>query len=358
MEQASKIFSHLGVSFSDIVAKKVQYGISPYLLGLHHRAGTLRWLLHTLHPSLVISAGTRLDDMIIGELCGRLGIPALLVSHGSHVPPRNQLERIEWGEHGRHLLRAPYPSVAVQSPLAEEFLKTFPSESQCVRTGPLLWGTPINRERSRILRHQLLNGRPYRHVIIHAGTPKARDSFRFHVYETSDEYVQAISDLAKVVRSLDDTCLIIRFRPSGDLSISDLKTLVPFSQNVILSVDGKFGDVLGLADLLVSFSSTTIEEALQNQVPVLLYGGGGRYQHVAGIEVTPEGPCPLNAVYMVRTAERLEMALRRILDVHAAQKTNGALEKVFAPYRFAEGDRIRLADWLNSPSLNRTGQCM
>ena len=33
-------------------------------------------------------------------------------------------------------------------------------------------------------------------------------------------------------------------------------------------------------DLLVSFSSTTIEEALVNEVPVLLYGGNGRYSHI------------------------------------------------------------------------------
>ena len=32
--------------------------------------------------------------------------------------------------------------------------------------------------------------------------------------------------------------------------------------------------------MLVSFSSTTIEEALVNDVPVLLYGGHGRYAHI------------------------------------------------------------------------------
>ena len=41
-----------------------------------------------------------------------------------------------------------------------------------------------------------------------------------------------------------------------------------------------FHEVLAEADLLVSFSSTTIEEALVNDVPVLLYGGHGRYAHI------------------------------------------------------------------------------
>ena len=34
------------------------------------------------------------------------------------------------------------------------------------------------------------------------------------------------------------------------------------------------------ADLLISFSSTTIEEALVNKIPVALYGGKGRYCHI------------------------------------------------------------------------------
>src|SRR3970040_2170382 len=78
------------------------------------------------------------DDMFMGELCRRAGLPALLISHGSHVFPKSDLERIEWGEQGHRLLRAPYPFVALQSRLAEGFLKAFPSTSKGVRTGPVI----------------------------------------------------------------------------------------------------------------------------------------------------------------------------------------------------------------------------
>ncbi len=36
-------------------------------------------------------------------------------------------------------------------------------------------------------------------IILHAGTPKPTNSLRFYVYETPDEYVQSIRELARVV---------------------------------------------------------------------------------------------------------------------------------------------------------------
>jgi hypothetical protein len=135
----------------------------------------------------------------------------------------------------------------------------------------------------------------------------------------------------------------VKFRPLPGLLVEDMETLVPFSDNVILSVDEKFLDVLGFADLLVSFSSTTIEEALQNNVPVMLYGGGGRYQHVSAVEVSPDGDCPTSAVYSVRRPEHLATAIKNILDAHSMGSDKDSL---FTPYCFGADDRVGLADWL------------
>jgi hypothetical protein len=84
----------------------------------------------------------------------------------------------------------------------------------------------------------------------------------------------------------------------------------------MISVDEPFLDVLGLTDLLVSFSSTTIEEALQNQVPVLLYGGEGRYQHIAAFDVVPGRKVEARAVYSIRSANGLADGLSSIIDVN------------------------------------------
>ncbi|MFQ5801483.1 MAG: hypothetical protein ACE5JQ_01135 [Candidatus Methylomirabilales bacterium] len=336
IDRATDVFSYRGVSFASLVRRKLESGIGPFILWLHRRARVLRLLLDTVHPSAVLSAGNRDDDLITGELCRKSGIPAMLIDHGSHVAPSNDLERIEWGEHARRLILAPYPYVALQSPLSEGFLEAFPSKGKGVRTGPLVWGGKVDRVRSEALRRRLFERDPSRRVVVHAGTPKGRGVHRFHVYETPDEYVQSVCDLATAVKGLSEVCLVVRFRPLPDIGVKDLQMLVPFSERIILSTEESFLDVLGFADLLVSFSSTTIEEALQNRVPVLLYGGSGRYQHVAGVEVTAEGPCPRAAVYVVRQAQHLRDALRRILEIN---KESDEREDLFGPYRYSEADR-------------------
>ena len=94
--------------------------------------------------------------------------------------------------------------------------------------------------------------------------------------------------------------------------------MLPSSDRYCVSVDEPFLDVLSVSDLLVSFSSTTIEEALQNQVPVLLYGGGGRYQHIEAFDVVPDKEVEAKAVYTIRRAEYLASGLKRILDVNGS----------------------------------------
>ena len=55
--------------------------------------------------------------------------------------------------------------------------------------------------------------------------------------------------------------------------ISSLKKLLPSSKNSQIKIGGNFKDDLSNADMLVSFSSTTIEEALYARKPVALFGG-------------------------------------------------------------------------------------
>jgi hypothetical protein len=165
------------------------------------------------------------------------------------------------------------------------------------------------------------------------------------VFETPDEYVQSICDLAAAVKDLPNVRLVVKFRPSPDIRVEDLQALVPYFDRITLSVDESFLDVLGFADLLVSFSSTTIEEALQNCVPVLLYGCGGRYQHIPGVEVTPEVSLPEAAVYVVRRSEHLRDALQKILQIYKGVKGK---EDLFRDYRFSEVDRVPLSSIFHS----------
>lgn len=338
-------FTHRGIPFADLVVRKLRHDIGRRILGLSVWAAQLELWLERTRPKAVLSCGNRADEVLLAELCRTRGIPAVLISHGSHVAPKNYPERIEWTEHGQAFLGAPFSHLALASPLAEEYLCAVPATGQPIRTGPLIWGRPLDpmkrRSRPRLQR-----------VILHAGTYKTGHGWRPYVYETPDEYVRSVRELAQAVQRLPQTRLLIKFRPSPELGVEDLRALVPCTDAVRIIMDVPMQDALADCDLLVSFSSTTIEEALQNRIPVLLYGGGGRYQHVPAMTLARSGAAVPAAVYHVADPVSLEGALREIFSLMA----RGALtEQLFAPYIYPTEDRVSLADWLQELSRDGAG---
>ena len=243
----------------------------------------------------------------------------------------------------------------LQTPLSEGYLGAFPSSAKIIKSGPIVWGMPVDmlaQERGKLFK-KIFNGRgdfSKTRVILHAATPKSSYSLRFQVYETPDEYVRSIYELASAVEKIPNAVLIIKFRAQREISQSeleadDLRALIPFSKKVILIANESFTDLLGISDLLVSFSSTTIEESLQNRIPVLLYGGAGRYEHILAEELNPDRPLRKSALYHVKEEKYLEYAIGRILGLDIKRNKDGYL---FDPYIYTQDDRVSLVELLRA----------
>ena len=337
INRRTDVFSYQGVSFSKVISTKIKGNISSFILNLVFWSNKLEKFIKESKPYAVVSGGNRFDDMILSEICKKQDIPTILISHGSHVVPKDDYETMEWRENNRSLLEAPFSYHALQSPHAEEYLNIFPTKGSVIKTGPLLWGRSVDPDISKEVYRKLIksyepNGNTK--IIVHAGTPKQVKALRLYVYETPDEYIKSLYELASIVETMPNTYLIVRFRPNDEISAEALKSLVPFSDKVVLSVDESFLDVLGLADLLISFSSTTIEEALQNRIPVLLYGGDGRYQHIASSEPS--------AVHYVGKKEQLKNSIKSILDSNIKHSHR----QLFDRFIYKEEDRQPFSDFL------------
>ncbi|MCL0054239.1 hypothetical protein M1N45_04525, partial [Dehalococcoidia bacterium] len=317
VERDTDFFSHQEVKFGRQFAAKLRHGIGPAMHRLHRQVAAGDEMLRLLNPRMVLTPFGRRSMHALGDLSSSRGIPGLLVSHASFTPTKGDLEEIAWGFHGDGLFHGSYTHAALQTPLAEEYSQQVSSQARFVPMGPVVWGHKADRSAAPELRAKMLPSREDSdedwRVVVHAGTPHGRMSIHFHVYETMDEYIGALRDLVLAVDQLPDVFLIIKAKATP-LSPDELRALLPPSERYCISVEERFLDVLGFSDLLVSFASTTIEEALQNQVPVLLYGGQGRYQHVQAFEVTPGQEIEPKAVYSVRNAENLSDALKRVLD--------------------------------------------
>lgn len=338
-------FSYLGIPFGDLVAQKIEDNIAPYLVGYLRSTPFLDRWLDLLEPAAVLSNANRADDKLLAELCRKKGIPNIVISHGSHISPKNDFERIEWGEHGKQFLSAPYSHIALQSPIAEGYIDAYKPDALTLKTGPLIWGRKVRHQRKTC--HLETEGREIstagapEKIVLHAGTPKITSSLRFQIYETPDEYIQSLKDLSHVILRMENVRLVIKFRPMEEISIKTLTTLLPDSPKIIIEIKQTFRDSLSRADLLVSFSSTTIEEALQNQIPVLLYGGNGRYQHIPAQMVKNGIPLSKSALYFAPDFSDLEFAVRGILDLKNKRAPSGD-EKIFEPYIYGESQRESL----------------
>jgi hypothetical protein len=99
-----------------------------------------------------------------------------------------------------------------------------------------------------------------------------------------------------------------------------------------------------MSDLLVSLSSTTVEEALLNRVPVLFYGGDGRYQHVEAEPVTPDTAVAPGAAFSVSRADHLADAIQRILDTNGPTPLS---EELFAGYSYKPEEITPLPQLVN-----------
>ena len=297
-------------------------------------------------PVFVLSPESRLFTAVLGELCGLKNIPSMMIPHGSFTPVYNEYSKMEWEENALGIINTKYKYVAVQTPLAEKFLSDINCESKPVITGPLLFGRKIDKTTG-----VLELGRRYAseedYIILHAGTPKHRACCRLLNYETIDEYVDGMISLINAVSKLKNVHLIIRYRNIDGLDHNKLKEILPKSDSYSIATDGIFSDYLLISDLLVSFSSTTMEEALQNNIPVLLFNKYNRYQHIRGTELSLRGKgFTPSALYNVNYEDDLLFAIKWIISNHLSKKID--LGKLFSKYKYTDSEIINLSEFVKS----------
>nr|WP_319395139.1 hypothetical protein [uncultured Desulfobacter sp.] len=335
------IATYRAVDLSSLIISYMEQSLVPILLEQYGRTLNLNKLLDRSHPALVLSQYAINSSDDLGALCDKKKIPALMISHGSHVPPKNEFETIEWQEHGRGLMNTQYPYVALQSPWAHKYLSVLPCDSTLLKTGPLLFGKKIDASKNKTdLRRRILPSMENKHILLHAGTPKYSSSSRFYVYETADEYINNIIELIGAVEKIENAYLIVRFRPDSNLSTQDLSRLLPHSDCYSIHSQGAFSDYLLLSDLLISYSSTTIEEALQNKIPVLQYDPQGKYQHIPGEVLKTENEIAVNSCYFIGNQKDLKRGISWIIDHHLTKQKD--LEDIWQRHRFPEEKLIDL----------------
>jgi hypothetical protein len=158
---------------------------------------------------------------------------------------------------------------------------------------------------------------------------------RFHVFETFDEFLSSSTDLVNAINEIKDLHLILRLHPGRKLTAAEFRSLLPESNKLTIDTpETPFFKILTITDLLVNFSSTVIEDALQNYIPVFLYDRRKRYMHCESQELGPGITPKLSAVYYTSDSSYLKDGLQWILDNHL--NVPNVPKSIFDKYVFKE----------------------
>jgi UDP-N-acetylglucosamine 2-epimerase len=141
--------------------------------------------------------------------------------------------------------------------------KSILNNKKIVKTKPIMWGKKITNNKIKTKKE---------FIFLHASTFKVL-SQRNLIYENSFEYFENIINLSKAFAKISNAKLIILAKNLPECSYLTLKENLKNYKNVFVKSSGagdrgSFIDYLKITDCLISYSSTTIEEAIYNNIPV------------------------------------------------------------------------------------------
>ena len=193
--------------------------------------------------------------------------------HGSISVPSDEFSNFVLSICGRGLIYSKLANYSVaQSKISFEAIKYYDVNLKILKSKPLLFGKNI-KKKSSIKKEKF--------IFLHASTPKSLSKWPW-IYENYNEYINNIKELIGHLKLQKNIELIIRFREGPECDLETFKNLIEINQNefVKISKNKDFFDDLNNSNCLISFSSTSIEEALFTNKKVLIYSDNRDYRHI------------------------------------------------------------------------------
>jgi hypothetical protein len=316
------------------IARKLRTGMQYYFSALVREQAWLPTLLKKVNPSLIITPYSAGIYACLGYIGKKMNIPTLMITHGSHIPPKNRMEEIEhWRLSQNLMLSGAYQYTVAQTPWAQKHAEYFNAADRIIKTPSLLFANvdTVKGEEMR-LHLGISSGTP---VIVYAISQKKRSSLRFHVYETEDEYLSSMKDLVSAVNEIEGVHLVLKLHPSTEFTGSEMRQFLPECTRMSILHREAFVDVLSTANVLVSYCSTAIEDALVNRIPTVQFDKWHRYSHLEAFDCDSQDPedWPAEALYYVSQADRLASVLRHALE--NAKEASGN-DRLYVQHIFTE----------------------
>ena len=319
IKKNNETFLFQGVNLKDIFIDYFNNGLKNKILETFEGGVAFNKALEIKKPHFLIANQASGFHYAIGEICNNKNIKAMLISHGTHVQKEDKWQKKVWDDHAKFMISSHFPYVAIQTSWAKEFVDNQKLKvSKKVLSGPLLFSKGTDSKNKYELKKKLFPKHFHKKIFLHAASPFSWYVFHPLVNLSQDEYILHINECIKSIEKMEDSFLALRIRLKSfpNMSIEKIRSLLIESDCYEIYEDGEFEDYLNCSDLLISFSSTTIEEALQLKVPVLQYDPFDRYCHIPCTKMAKSIEPKLSSVYYVSNYDDLSWSLNWIKKNH------------------------------------------
>ncbi|MBD8874953.1 hypothetical protein [Roseibium polysiphoniae] len=237
------------------------------------------------------------------------GVPALMANHGSDTAQTDRLSKLGakfWARHGRIILPG-LDTLFCKGPLTAKLAKEMHENTPQIlpiRIGP---------------KHKSFKKGSDAFLIIMAGNYRELCNYVPFVTETPGEYLRGLLEFSRAASQVDGIRLVIKLKPNKTgLPVEWLNQELKkpeYCGRVEIDTETPLGQLFGTMDLLVGNNSATLQEALDNRIPLLLNTWRRKYFHFPASFVPPTANRRA-AVYAVRSAHELGPMLKALRDYH------------------------------------------
>lgn len=321
-------------SSTSLPLKNINMIISHWINDRKRDFEIINLLIKYLKPKLFISQHSLDKSSAVALTLSKNDISSILISHGSFVLNSNLLARQEWKYISNIQLEGPFTYSLMQSPAAKRFHKIEDLNVKDIESFPfILW----NNKKKNIQKNRLniFNKFKDKTVLLYASTPKYSGKLRPYIYETEDEYINNLKTLINIISNREDIHLAIRHRDTNQLNSKDLLSILPKSNNTHIYSEGNFEDYLISCDILISYSSTTIEQALFASKKVLLWDSVGKYNHFNHDTLNIKG---LNGIWFA-SALNISEKLQEVIDYDLKFNYQKTYQQIYQNYLISNSSK-------------------
>ena len=227
-----------------------------------------------IKPRYVFVDQLRFDvSTLLASICLEKKREVILVPHGSISIPSDEFSDFVSPIVARGLVYSKIANYSVaQSKISYEAIKYYDNKIKILKSKPILFGKKVSNK-------NFLKNKNFR--FLHASTPKTLSAWPW-IYENYNEYIENINRLTKTLNSKKGIELIIRFREGPECDLETFKKLINIDKYrfVKISKNKSFFEDLENSDCLISFSSTSIEEALFLNKKIWIHANNRKYKHI------------------------------------------------------------------------------